>query len=296
VAQHITALELSNLVGWATHIDRPDQPIAIHVDSNNTLSSLSPPWFNPLLGLPGEDSLPPSLLHFIYKSGADSLRESSGQKRKWESFDTSAMVALGMVLEETITMALLPLARRYSERCMGLGSFADTDDTMHGRGQQRKAAAKRKKKKDKETKSAAAGAGSAADADSRVSSAELDAGESIEADDVTAGNEDQLFTDWTLPPEEALFKLLVRAPSNGSIDKGKSVSAKPGICHPEATSVGHYEPLTAKAFGKWCKDHDFEEGFVRDNMDVFGLFFPDELPPVGDEIEVSSTSTSSNTA
>lgn len=155
--RHVSLYEMDTLIGWATHIDRPDhvrQPK--HLDAVPSLSHNNP--HNPLrVGLKDEASLPPSLLQSYLQekfvqvlekrieqetadavsppasvvthqpscdaSDPDASRDHltastlSSYSVLWESLDISALVALGMIAEEMVTALLLPLAACHVQHC-----------------------------------------------------------------------------------------------------------------------------------------------------------------------------------
>jgi hypothetical protein len=99
LTKYVSVPELDDLVGWATH-QQSSVPV---VD------------VNPLMGLPGAP-IQPSLLMYLENTVSEIL---SAQKRsdQWESFNQSALIAIGIALEEMITTNLLPLAQLHVDRC-----------------------------------------------------------------------------------------------------------------------------------------------------------------------------------
>jgi hypothetical protein len=81
--------------------------------------------FNPLAGLPNVP-LPASMLFLLHEAAGEHLVAEKNKKHHskntpiFECFDQSALVALGMVLEESITSSLMPLARAHVARCRRL--------------------------------------------------------------------------------------------------------------------------------------------------------------------------------
>jgi len=182
-ATSIHPAELDNLVSWATRQSAT---------------------FNPLLRLSGEAPFSPSLLEYVYQSGlarvgrqrSQTTRTTSSttapQQRQeqendaekvWKSLDTSAMVAIGMALEEMVTMALLPLAAKHVARCRRI-----EDDEAQRQPEQE-------------------------DEKSGIS----DEGNDVPREVIRPqdNRKQTAFQDWTLPPEEALLKLFTEEiPSN----------------------------------------------------------------------------------
>ncbi|GKY96182.1 hypothetical protein MPSEU_000578100 [Mayamaea pseudoterrestris] len=119
---HMSQLEIAHLIGWATHQQSP-MPLPSH---------------NPLIGL-SNDPLPPSVHAYINQAACEILQQQEVTRREqelrhqqlpeairvplhhkplpWESFDASAIEAVGVVLEDMMTASLLPLATLHVERC-----------------------------------------------------------------------------------------------------------------------------------------------------------------------------------
>jgi hypothetical protein len=121
--------EVDKLVGWATHItsnSRPLETLAAEAGFANV---------NPLLH-DGHSTgpLPPSHLNYLKEKARDMVRgkivfppsasrtgnEESPFKSIAGTFDASACVALGKVLQDMITANLLPLAEHHVHRCRRL--------------------------------------------------------------------------------------------------------------------------------------------------------------------------------
>jgi hypothetical protein len=97
--EFLSVPELDTLVGWATHVNG--------YKTNQTTSVL---W-----GLPNE-SLPPFMLDYINDiwlsfNANDSINSTT------TTLDTTALVALGMLVEECVTTSMLPLARAHVRQC-----------------------------------------------------------------------------------------------------------------------------------------------------------------------------------
>jgi hypothetical protein len=200
LTKYVSVPELDDLVGWATHQQSPVPVVNV----------------NPLLGLPGVP-LQPSLLMYLENTVSEIL---SAQKRsdQWESFDQSALTAIGFALEEMITTNLLPLAQLHVKRCRQLEAIP--------------------------------------------------------------GNEAKLYSEWTLPPEEAVEKL---------VEKAKS-QQEPGVClataYPSTRSMIPHAPGTsllnqplAERRNKdarlvWCRALGMESAFVKNNMETLRIFLP----------------------
>ena len=105
LTSYIPVRELDSLVGWATHIE----------DSKATTE----PNHNPLVDLPNSP-LPPSILQMLRDAAWKAINADEKKKNLFEAFDQSALVALGMLLEEMITASLVPIAELHVKRCRRL--------------------------------------------------------------------------------------------------------------------------------------------------------------------------------
>lgn len=107
VGQPVPYHKVDELVGWATHTIQ-----------SSPLTNRNEP-INPFLGLPSTP-LPPSILYFIQEETARIIandRKSNFHLLR-NGFDQSALVSLGMIIEESITASFLPMARKHVQRCM----------------------------------------------------------------------------------------------------------------------------------------------------------------------------------
>jgi len=106
LTQNLSHVELDALIGWATHVSSP-QP-AEHL--------------NPLQGLPSSP-MRPGELRMIHNVMAEFIETKKMEHLEllYREFDQTALVALGMYLEEMMTASLLPLAEAHVRRCRSLG-------------------------------------------------------------------------------------------------------------------------------------------------------------------------------
>jgi hypothetical protein len=200
LTKYVSVPELDDLVGWATH-QQSSVPV---VD------------VNPLLSLPGAPPQP-SLLMYLENTVSEIL---SAQKRsdQWESFDQSALIAIGIALEEMITTNLLPLAQLHVNRCRQLEAIP--------------------------------------------------------------GNEEKLFSEWTLPPEEAVEKLVEKAKSQQEPEVCLATacpSTRTMIPHAPGTSLLNQpsaERRNKDALLVWCRALGMESAFVKNNMETLSIFLP----------------------
>ena len=127
--------EIDSLVGWATHLShngvkdaRNNLVAQPQQQGNNTPQKGVDP--NPLLGIQPDGPLPHSHMDTLIHDKARNIirgrapgipkEEADQYECVVESCDTSALVAMGMVLEEAITANLLPLAEYHVQRCRAL--------------------------------------------------------------------------------------------------------------------------------------------------------------------------------
>ena len=140
---HMSHLEVAQLIGWATHLDGPS-------------SAASPPP-NPLIGL-SNDPLPESIHNYLQELAVEILqKQEAGQQllefqsqvqlsvkssksstattsSPWEAFDGSAMDAISTVLQEMVTATLLPLAKLHVQRCRRIEQQQPLPAEQHDHG------------------------------------------------------------------------------------------------------------------------------------------------------------------
>jgi hypothetical protein len=113
---HMSLPEINHLLGWATNLQDPRE------------SSKNRAYNNPLDSLPN-DPLPPSILAYLNHVASQILDGSTGEQAQmnndWDSYNTSALDAVAVVLEEMITATLLPLAEQHVQRCRKLESDSE---------------------------------------------------------------------------------------------------------------------------------------------------------------------------
>eukprot|EP00934_Nitzschia_sp_Nitz4_P007338 Nitzschia sp. Nitz4//scaffold112_size70979//22144//23478//NITZ4_005898-RA/size70979-processed-gene-0.35-mRNA-1//1//CDS//3329533253//7328//frame0 len=119
--------------------------------------------------------LPPSMLNFFSQRA---IQNPEFDDQLSEQFGDSALVAVGMFIEEIITASLLPHAGFHVLRCRALEMIGDLDDTD-----------------------------SSLSPPSHNSAAHPLTGERISYDVRNMGQNESAFQAWTLPPEEAAMKL-----------------------------------------------------------------------------------------
>jgi len=243
--QSLPYSEIDTLTGWATHLERPEQ-------------SLPTQHHNLLMSLPN-DPLPPSLLDYLHHTASHLMLCEKSLRDLKESFDTSALVAVGMVLEEMLTATFLPLAQLHVQRCRRM-------------------------------------------------------------EELTPRNEEAAFQDWTLPPEEALVKIIedrefefsatgvaclptaapptrIAPPGTKSEESSNDdlmrewcksrglnmafMENRAGGCPPPTEvydldySNNVYPTIPVRRLQSWCQSRDFDADFVQKNADIFRLFLSD---------------------
>lgn len=160
----------------------------------------------------------PSVLQYLHdcfvetiqKDNASNQEADSGNHPCWESFDTSALVALGITVEDMLTTALLPLAEMHVHRCRQMK-------------------------------------------DQQASSEE-----------------------WTLPPTEAIMKLMrTRSPSYvnplGSLPTARMPSRRSN----EVTD----QDIPEQIGSAWCSRHNTDLEEVHKLWHLYRYFLPSSLEP-----------------
>jgi hypothetical protein len=161
--QNLEASEVSTLVGLATTYSDGQSNNNLHDDvlefEDLRTKAQIPAETNPLVGL-DSSPWPPSYLNSLIRMSFEV--SSFDHTRLDQAFDDSALVAIGMILEEMITASMLPLAGLHVRRCRELEGTTETVNLDNHSGQK-----------------------------------------SATTDTVDS------FHEWTLPPEEAVMKLLL---------------------------------------------------------------------------------------
>jgi hypothetical protein len=163
--------EISSLVGLATTLD----PSKDRDESRITYPPMQEPRkSNPLLSI-DRPPLPPSYLNFIiYRA----MEMPGIQQTLGKEFETSALVAIGLLLEEMITASLLPLAELHVIRCRELENIEQADLESD----------------------------EIPDPNAVVQGPIC--GEKVVKKQMLLDPTEKAFDEWTLPPEEAMMKLL----------------------------------------------------------------------------------------
>lgn len=198
-------MHLESIVGWAHHV---------------TADTL-PRWM-PSHPLDSLDSLPlrPAMLEYIQDKASEMVSEDPEPGGLWGSFDQSALVAVGMVMEDVLTASLLPLAEQHVQRCR------------------------------------------------------------------TINDRNEAFTQWTLPPLEAIAKLATKE------DPDPGTAGAPTARIPNRTVVtdgheGSRDYTTGAAAELWCKVHGTTMAEARTVPRVARLFIDADVLNVDDIDEPS---------
>jgi hypothetical protein len=193
---------------------------------------------NPLLvGLASNTPLPLSYLNYVIDRAR--MVPEFDEDKVQQTFNESALVAVGMVLEEMITASLLPLAGLHVVRCRQLERSLEntTDDTMDGPPQ---------------------GQG--------LFSHPI-TGQAILVRGTNVKTEENPFEEWTLPPEEAMLKLL----EQGLVPKeGVPLLRKP--VH-RASGVSTHDAQRQLPIRSWLEGaKGLQPDLVDHNKELFKLF------------------------
>ena len=223
--------QLESLIGWA------------HDGAAARISSDRGPGFvnkavdndNPLSRLPN-DPLPLSYLnHLMLQTGRlPDLHETLTEK-----FDTSAIVAIGIILEEILTTSLLPFAGCHVLRCRQL-------DSRPSKFEANLMPPNEVKLTHPITK------------------------QPIEFDQRNLSEEESAFVAWTLPPEEAILQ----SARQGMLpDTGIPLVRDP-IRSPSCPSAGTFEVMKArKAIHRlFAKGNEKDANFLSANKDLLNIF------------------------
>jgi hypothetical protein len=140
--RYISVPELDSLIGWATHMNTSSQQH--YRDQAERNSHNHRHETNPLLGLASTNNAPPrpSILKHLIQDPATRMTKAKQEHNHqmavelgtalkssttnvidnplWECMDHSAAVAMSIVAEEMLTALLWPLARRHVEHCRAL--------------------------------------------------------------------------------------------------------------------------------------------------------------------------------
>jgi hypothetical protein len=183
-----------------------------------------------------------------------------------QSFGESALVAIGMILEEMLTASLLPLAGLHVQRCREL-------EKVHS---------------EEETESLLLNPIN---------------GQSIPSHQTNINETETPFQEWTLPPEEAMFKLLeqgmvpregvplVREPTRAtaaaagaeeSVEDRRKESIRNWLESQMVPRVGREGPAAGaretvedsrkESLRNWLKSQELDPDLVAKNREVFRLF------------------------
>ena len=231
VLNYLPVREVDRLVGWATHVTQEGK--SDEVTEVSSTDGPSPP--NPLLGIQPDSPLPMSMLHQLIHANARG--KFKNEPELTGSFGTSALVALGMVLEEMMTANLLPLAERHVRRCREL----EKEEEARGEGK---------------------------------------------AVDNNMQKEKRSFQEWTLPPEEAIYNLMVHSnPVADSTGQGLLPTALPPTRFSTISNQGNHSTSNdmflfgqsrddLQAAHRWCKSQKLKNDYVQKNMNMYRWFLP----------------------
>jgi hypothetical protein len=253
--RYMTEGESSVLVGLATTYANEEAKtefpmngeFPVHDDGNPSFQD--PEEINPLIGLPN-DPMPPSYLHHIVRRAleAEEFDESLNH-----AFGDSAMVAIGMLVEEMVTASLLPLAGLHVLRCRELEE-ASSDEPITV---------------------------------NRQNSLHPVSGKVVQTlQPSNFRKEDNAFHEWTLPPEEALHKLYMDGrfqPNDFPTVLRPTRTIQPrfqmdkGLRRLPSTSL-ELESLVAT--NNFVYTHRLSQDLVKDNMDFFGLLLSLDPSPL----------------
>ncbi len=265
--------EIDTLVGLANLQTTP-------VSSSSTATFHDPQWHNPLLSVSFDAPLPPSQTHYIksriqnnvvvQRTSDDEEDRRKGKKKdskgKYENipFDDSAAVALGMYLEECITASLLPLAGLHALRCQAIESMESAEaefDTMpvesyrNGEGHD-------------EIRSNHASAYALHRSVPHPVTGDM---VTLDMKNKIRWKEESAFQEWTLPPEEAILKLM----EQGLLSKDSPRRFVPNASRSFATTQSNEASIDSPLdIRTWAKGYKIDPNVVFANREIYDIFMP----------------------
>ncbi|KAG7341870.1 hypothetical protein IV203_006962 [Nitzschia inconspicua] len=149
--------------------------------SQMLLGNLNPRQQNPMASVSSGPPMPLSWLKYIQTRAAKQVTEHASMKAAESRLGDSAAVAVGMAVEDAITASLFPLAGLHVLRCRALEHMAETEDSDSF----------------------------PAECNKIQTAVHPITGESVTLNmEQIAWKTENAFDEWTLPPDEAIMKLL----------------------------------------------------------------------------------------
>ena len=232
--------QISSLICLANTLASTEDPDPLRENYCNQTSDFQDPCrSNPLIGLESSP-LPLSYLDYF---AARSEKSTEFANKLCKTFGTSALVAIGMFLEEMLTASLLPLAGLHVLRCRELETKSDDYTGNNG---------------------------------STDMIHPID-GSRITRDVTTKDNSDNAFDEWNLPPEEALFKLLQQGlvPSGG-ISLVQEPTRFAAAAADEASRPARER--CGESIANWLNAQQLNHTLVENNSELFTLFVAGGIP------------------
>ena len=304
--------DIDTLIDFATSYDkcyRKTEPTSLHRNIFHNSQRR-----NPLLSVSYDSPLPPSHIDYIKSRIGNQLpqqnyEEQSHQKSEGKHnqgrcikvpIQDSAAVAMGMYLEECLTSSLLPLAGLHVLRCRALETMASAEIEFRAIPM----ASSGHKKKDNQQRQSG---------DDPASALHPTVNHPILGDQIHLDmnrqlhwKEDCSFQEWTLPPEEAILKLMeeeflsnsvpyhfVPDTSRSWISSGQSADClKTGHRHDERNSVldplgdciGSLDDDSSSYTARWAKRYKVNPNVVSANTEIFNIFIPQNSTTTADEL------------
>jgi hypothetical protein len=257
--KYLPVFQIDELLGWATHLSSSSLSLSDPYPPNTQQQQKD---HNPLLGLPNVPMRPTMLRDLIQIPAYEIWNSTRNEKENVDTcrhqFDHSADMAISIMLEEMITLTLMPMAQLHVQRCRQLEeSIPDWNEYIHD------------------------------DVDRHVSSKTTGEDSLHESEhDPRSISEHQrqrqeLWDRWTLPAEEAILSLIASGiQPEPSDDIPHSLwltsSAPTHTLTPSETFVfSSFAQRTQKARENWCQSQQLDPEFVQENMeDLFKYFVP----------------------
>ena len=184
----------------------------------------------------------------IEENAKESLKRKSKQLEKlYNQFDETALVALGMFMEESFIASLLPLACDHVTRCRYLEKrkMEEGNDVQY-------LVEKKKKEKNNHNK-------------------EIGCDNNDHDDDDVLEDVNDPFTQWILPAEEAISNLAVHSSGINQCKQQTSQSMNTPSKKPPQNHVNTFK--SHQELRNWCVAHEIDQKFALNNLDLLKSFF-----------------------
>ena len=298
--------EIDTLVAFATSYDpNSEEKKMIAKNITGEAAFHDPQHHNPLLSATHDSPLPPSHIDFV-KSRAfnhtfepadenqscyNSHRKSIERNRIGLNYKDELAVAMSIYLEESLTASMLPLAGLHVIRCQALEAMASAEIDFGGTSETHFVNSKgnseelRRRTKIRNDINWPYGPPQTVIHPISGEKVKLDANRQIRWKDEDA------FLEWTLPPEEAIFKLKEQGflaknfpyhfiPDTSRFWTSEHVSKKNySNCQGnfDLSSLGFSVDDGESYIKKWAKKYMMNQNIFSANREIFDIFLPQKV-------------------